>query len=310
MNADVNADVVVLGGGAAGLAGAVALARSLRDVVVVDAGEPRNAPAGHAHNVLGREGIDPLDLLAAGREEARGYGARILADRAVTARRDGSGFVLELLSGRVVRARRVLLATGLVDELPDVPGLRQFWGGSVLHCPFCHGYEVRGQRIGVLGSRPTALHQALMFRRLSPDVTLFVQDLDVPDETARQFRALGVTVREGTVRRVGGTPGDLVVDLDGEDVGVQALVVTPYYRARADLFRQLGGQLATNERGEFVPTGPGGATDVPGVWAAGNVADLSAMVAGSAGAGVLAGAAIHGDLIAEDARALVAAHPW
>lgn len=302
----ITCDVVVLGAGAAGTSGAIALARSLRSVVVVDAGDPRNAVSEHAHNVLGREGIRPLDLLAEGRREAEGYGVRFLAERAVVARREGEGFVLELLGGQTVRARRLLLATGLTDELPDVPGLRQFWGRSVLHCPFCHGYEVRGQRIGVLGTRPTALHQVLMFRQLSDDVTLFLGDLDLPPETAGQFRALGVTVREGVVRGVSGTDGDLRVDLDGTPVPVQALVVTPYYRARADLFAQLGGALETNPMGEFVPTTTGGATSVPGVFAAGNVASLGAMVQAASGDGVLAGAAINGDLVLADARAAVA----
>jgi thioredoxin reductase (NADPH) len=303
----VSCDVVVVGGATAGLSGAIALARSLRRVVVVDGGEPRNAPAAHAHNVLGREGVRPLDLLAAGRAEALGYGVEFVEDRAVLARRDGAEIVVETLQGNEVRARRLLLATGLVDELPDVPGVGEFWGGSVLHCPFCHGYEVRGRRIGILGSRPSALHQALMFRQLSPDVTLFAQDLEIPEENSAQFAALGIAVERGTVRSVSGTEGDLTLDVDGTPFGVEALVVTPYFRARADLFAQLGGELAQNPMGEFVPTTFGGATDVPGVWAAGNVADLSAMVQGSSGAGVMAGAHINGDLIASDARAAVEA---
>lgn len=303
---DVEVDVAVVGGGAAGLAAAVALGRSLRSVVVVDAGEPRNAPAAHAHNVLGREGIGPLDLLAAGREEARGYGVRFVADRVVTADREGSGFRLGLLGGSVVRARRLLLATGLVDELPDVPGLRRLWGTGVLHCPFCHGYEVRGQHVGVLGVRASSLHQVLLFRALTDRVTFFRQDLDVPVETAAQFRALGVEVVEGPVRGAGGEPGRVTVDVGGRPVGVEALVVAPWFRARGEVFAQLGGELATNAMGEFVPVQPGGATAVPGVFAAGNVTDPGAMVAAATGAGVLAGVAVHGDLVQEDVRALVA----
>lgn len=303
---DVEVDVAVVGGGAAGLAAAVALGRSLRSVVVVDAGEPRNAPAAHAHNVLAREGIGPLDLLAAGREEARGYGVRFVADRVVTADREGHRFRLGLLGGSAVRARRLLLATGLVDELPDVPGLRRLWGTGVLHCPFCHGYEVRGQRVGVLGSRPSSLHQVLLFRALTERVTFFRQDLDVPAETAAQFRALGVEVVEGPLRGVGGEPGALRVDVGGSGVEVDALVVAPWFRARGEVFAQLGGALATNAMGEFVPVQPGGATAVPGVWAAGNVTDPGAMLAAATGAGVLAGVALHGDLVQEDVRALVA----
>ncbi len=189
-DAEADVDVAVVGGGAAGLAAAVALGRSLRSVVVLDAGEPRNAPAAHAHNVLGREGIGPLDLLAAGREEARGYGVRFLADRVVTADREGSGFRLGLLGGSAVRARRLLLATGLVDELPRSRAAAAV-GDGVLHCPFCHGYEVRGQHVGVLGSRPSSLHQVLLFRALTDRVTFFRQDLDVPPEVERSSARSG-----------------------------------------------------------------------------------------------------------------------
>ncbi|GAB3456513.1 NAD(P)/FAD-dependent oxidoreductase [Kineococcus endophyticus] len=299
-------DVAVVGGGAGGPAAAVALSRSLRSVVVVDAGEPRNAPAAHAFDVLGREGIDPLDLLAAGREEARGYGVRFLADRVVTADREGPGFRLGLLGGSAVRSRRLLLATGLVDELPDVPGLRRWWGAGILHCAFCHGYEVRGQHVGVLGSRPSSLHQVLLFRALTDRVTFFRQDLDVPAESAAQFRALGVEVVEGAARGVSGEPGALRVDVGSRPVEVEALVVAPWFRARGEVFAQLGGELATNAVGQFVPVQPGGATSLPGVWAAGNVTDPGAVVAAATGAGVLAGVAVHGDLVQEDVRALVA----
>ena len=305
--ADLRCDVVVVGAGAAGLSAAVVLARSLRSVVVVDGGDPRNAVAAHAHNVLGREGVRPLDLLAAGRREAEGYGVRFLDDRAEAARRDGDGFELRLLSGTVVRARRLVLATGLTDELPDVPGLQEFWGSSVLHCPYCHGWEVRGQRIGVLATSAMSLHQALLFRQLSEDVTLFVQDLEIPAGTAAQFAALGVPMLPGTVRRVSGSDGDLRVDLDGTEVAVQALVVAPRFAARAELFTQLGGELTAHPSGSFVQTGMAGATDVAGVWAAGNVTDLSAWVAASTGSGVLAGAAVHADLAMTDAHAAVAA---
>src|SRR4051812_2274907 len=148
---DERYDVVVIGGGAAGLSGALALARARRRVLVIDAGEPRNAPAGHVHNYLGREGTPPAELLAAGRAEVGGYGGQVSGGRVTGAERtDDAGFRVGLDDGRTVRARRLLVATGLVDQLPDVPGLGDLWGSDVLHCPYCHGWEVRDRAIGVL----------------------------------------------------------------------------------------------------------------------------------------------------------------
>jgi len=167
-------DVVVVGGGAAGLSGALALVRSRRRVLVIDAGSPRNAPAGHVHNFLTRDGTPPGDLLALGRAEVAGYGGEFVDGAVAAASRDDDGFVVTLADGREVRARRLLVTSGLVDELPDVPGLAERWGRDVLHCPYCHGWEVRDQPIGVLATGALAVHQALMFRQLSADVTLLL----------------------------------------------------------------------------------------------------------------------------------------
>lgn len=301
----MDADVAIIGGGPAGLSAAVALARSLRRVVVVDAGEPRNAPAAGAHNVLAREGASAAVLLAEGRKEAQHYGAEIVLDRVTNARRTEEGFELELAEGRSLGARRVLLATGLIDELPDVAGVRELWGKRVLHCPFCHGWEVRGQRIGVLGTGERNVHQALLFRQLSDDVTFFLHTLEhLSVEDREQFAALDIQVVAGVVREL--RDGDtLHVLLSDREVSIDALVVAPRFLARADLYEQLGGTLQDHPFGAFIATDQTGRTDVSGVWAAGNVTDLMAMVSASMGAGVMAGAAINGDLVAEDAaRAL------
>ena len=322
-------DVLIIGGGAAGLSAATTLARSLRDVLVVDAGEPRNAPAHAAHNLLGREGVNPLELLAAGRAEAESYGARIVRDRAVSisrveVRREGGGFAVELGSGATATARRLLLATGLVDELPDVPGLRDHWGSRVLHCPYCHGWEVRGRKIGVLASSPMAVHQALLFRQLSEDVTVFLHELPgFGPEEAAQLEAIGVRTVPGRAVRVesgqeGTTPdagqaagasagtGLALVLEDGARVDVDALVVGPRMVARGELYEQLGGTLSEHPMGLFIETGPMGKTPLEGVWAAGNANDLSAMVSVAGGAGTMAAAAINADLAGEDARAAAA----
>ena len=174
-------EVVVIGGGAAGLAGAVALLRSRRSVLLVDAGDPRNAPAGHVHNFLTQDGTAPDVLYAAGRTEVQAYGGQILHGDVDTLERDDDLFRIQV-QDRKVTARRVLVATGARDELPDIAGLAERWGIDVLHCPYCHGWEVRDQHIGVLATGPLAVHQALMFRQLSAQVTL-LQHTGPPADT-------------------------------------------------------------------------------------------------------------------------------
>ena len=196
-------DVVVIGGGAAGLSGAVTLARARRSVLVVDDGTPRNAPADGVHGILGQEGVSPLELLVRGRAELAGYGGALRTGRVVAAAREDDGFVVTLDDGTTERARRLLVATGLVDDLPDVPGLRERWGHDVLHCPYCHGWEVRDQPIGVLATSERAVHQALLFRQWSDDVVLLQHTAPEPTpEQAEQLAARGIRVVPGVV--VGG----------------------------------------------------------------------------------------------------------
>ncbi|ALG84801.1 NAD(P)/FAD-dependent oxidoreductase [Gordonia phthalatica] len=299
-------DVAVVGGGAAGLSAAVALGRSLRSVVVIDAGEQRNLPASTAHNVLGREGVAPRDLIAAGREEAERYAAEIVADTVVEARRDDEGFALVLASGRMIRARRILLTTGLVDHLPDIPGLADAWGATVLHCPYCHGWEVRGQRIGVLATGPMAEHQALLFHRLSDRVTVFDHAAVLDGAARRRLAAMDVSVVDGAVGevRVDGTRVRAVL-VGPTAYEVDAVVVGSRMHARAEVFTMLGGTVSEHPLGSVVEVDPMGRTSVDGVWAAGNVCDLSAMVGTAAGAGVKVGVALNADLIADEVRALI-----
>jgi thioredoxin reductase len=305
-------DVVVVGGGAAGLNGALMLARSRRSVVVIDAGSPRNAPAEGVHGLLARDGMPPAELLERGRAEVRRYGGHVVAGTVAEAARDGGGFTVGLAGGRTVRARRLLVTTGLVDELPDVPGLAERWGRDVVHCPYCHGWEVRDRAIGVLSSGPMSVHQTLLFRQLSDDVVFFAHTAPRPDgEQAEQLAARGVKVVEGEVAALEIADDRLVgVRLaDGTVVARDALAVASRMTARAGFLAGLG--LRTVEHpsgaGEHVPADAVGRTDVPGVWVAGNVTDLSAQVGAAAAAGAMAGAQINADLVAEEARDAVAA---
>ena len=303
-------DAVVVGGGAAGLGGALVLARSRRSVVVVDGGQPRNAPAAGVHGYLTRDGMLPAELVRMGRLEVEGYGGRVLDGQVEQVHRGSDGrLTVTLTDGRTLTGRRLLVATGLVDELPDVPGVQERWGRDVLHCPYCHGWEVRDQAIAVLASGPMSAHQALLFRQLSDDVTYLGHTLPPTAEQQEQLRARGVRLVEGPV-------AGLQVELDrltgvrladGTVVPCAALVVATRMRARTGFLAGLG--LAPVDHpfgvGDHLSADPTGRTEAPGVWVAGNVTDLSAQVGAAAAAGALAGAQINGDLALEDTRVAV-----
>jgi thioredoxin reductase (NADPH) len=308
-------DVVVVGGGAAGLSGAVALARSRRSVLVVDGGEPRNAPAQGVHNLLGQEGRPPAELLEAGREELRGYGGELVAATATGARRGVDGtFTVELDDGRTVRARRLLVATGLQDELPPIAGLAERWGKDVLHCPYCHGWEVRDSTVGVLATSPLVMHSALLWRQLTDDVTVFVPDArTLSADDLERLAARDVDVVTGEVAALEVADGRLsgVRLADGRVVAREVVVVAPRFTARSAVLADLGIEPQEQRMGDTVigtavPPGPDGATSVPGVWVAGNVADLRAQVVASAAQGLMAGARINAELVEEDTALAVA----
>lgn len=304
-------DVLVLGGGAAGLSGALTLARSRRSVLVLDAGEPRNAPADGVHAFLTRDGLPPAELVRLGRAEVESYGGRIRAGSAIAARRDGELFAVDTTDGDTLHARRLLVATGLVDELPDLPGVRELWGHDVLHCPYCHGWEVRDQPVAVLGSGPNSLHQVKLFRQLTADLVYLRHHAPTPtDEEAEQLAALGVTVIDEEVAGLETADGRLtgVRLAGGRIVPRTALVVGPRFVARSAVLEDLGVPVVDHPwGGRYVATvDTTGRTEVPGVWVAGNVADLSAQVVAAAVAGTMAGARINADLVEEDTARAVA----
>ena len=305
-------DVVIVGGGAAGLAAGLQLARCRRSVVVVDAGEPRNAPAAHMHGYLGHDGLPPAELVAIGRDEVERYGGRIVDGRVATVTPDeGAGFGVVLTDGRTIRARRVLLATGLVDELPDVPGVREQWGRGVIHCPYCHGYEVRDQRVVVLATTPMAGHQALLFRQLSLHVTVVVHDGPEPEgEDRRRLHARRVPIIGGPVAEVVVDDGEVrgVRLADGRVLAADAVVVQPRFVARTSMLADLGLETvpAPMGTGTALEVDERGATAVPGVYAAGNVSDVSAQVLQAAAQGSRVAAVVNHDLAVEDAERALA----
>jgi thioredoxin reductase len=290
-------DVVVVGGGAAGLSAALVLGRARRRVVVVDAGAPRNAPAAHMQGFLSRDGMSPADLSAAGRAEVTGYGVELVEDQVVGIE---SGFVVRLAGGRLLNARRILVATGVRDELPEIPGVRERWGRDLLHCPYCHGWEVRDQPIGVFGTVAGSVQHAQLVRQWSDDVAFFVHTYDLTSAEHAELEARGVRVVPGEVAR-------LVVDddrlagvqlIDGRVIARSAVFIRPGNLPHADgLLTGLGCEV--NEAG-FVTVDDTGRTSTVGVWAAGNVVDPRAQVITAAGAGSAAAIAVNADLVQED----------
>jgi thioredoxin reductase len=286
-------DVAIIGGGAAGLSAALVLGRAKRRVVVVDAGAPRNAPAAHMQGFLSRDGTSPAGLLRAARAEVQGYGVEIVDDRVMEAT---AGFALRLAGGRTVEARQVLLATGAVDDLPDVAGARERWGRDLLHCPYCHGWEVRDQPIGVLVS----VEHAHLLRQWSDDVILFTHTTAIAPAERATLDARGIAVVDGSVERLVVTDDRLrAVQLaDGRSVPRAALFVRPALRAHPDgPATALGCELLA---GGLVRVDADGRTSVPGVWAAGNAANPRAQVITAAGEGSTVAIAINTELVADD----------
>jgi thioredoxin reductase len=302
-------DVVVVGGGAAGLNGALMLARSRRSVVVIDAGQPRNAPADGVHGLLARDGMPPAELLERGRAEVRSYGGAVVAGTVTTVDRLPSGFTVGLADGRTVSARRLLVTTGVFDELPEIPGLRERWGRDVIHCPYCHGWEVRDRAIGVLATSPMVAHQALLFRQLSDDVTVFSHAVELTSIDRERMLARGIRIVDGTVAglRVDDDRITGVLLADGTVVGRDVLTVQSRAVVRAGFLTGLG--LTTVEHpmgmGTYVVADQAGQSSVPGVYLAGNVSDLGAQVGAAAAAGALAGARLNADLVDEETTAAV-----
>ncbi|MGC9669322.1 NAD(P)/FAD-dependent oxidoreductase [Planosporangium sp. 12N6] len=313
-------DVVVIGGGAAGLNGALMLARSRRSVVVIDNGSPRNAPAKAMHGFIVLDGTPPAEILQRGREQVRQYGGRIVFGEVISAEPaspsvDGDlRFTVSLADGHMITARRILVATGLTDVLPEVPGLAEHWGRSVVHCPYCHGWEVRDKPIGILATGPASIGHALLFRQLTEDLTYFTHGTDLDEDTRARFTARGIRIIETAVKEVVNDEDGALAWVrlaDGQVVARRVLAVATQMQARAQGLEGLCLPMRDlpNNMGSGFATGMAGTTEVPGVWVAGNATDLTAQVGAAAAAGALAGAHINSVLATADADAALHAAP-
>ncbi|MFE3665581.1 NAD(P)/FAD-dependent oxidoreductase [Streptomyces sp. NPDC059164] len=305
-------DAVVIGGGAAGLTAAVVLARARFATVVVDRGEPRNRLADHMHGYLTRDGMAPGEFVTQGRKELARYGGTILPASVAEAHRIPDGtFRLRLDDGRTLRARSVLVATGLTDDLPAIPGLAERWASQVLHCPHCHGWELQGRAVAVIGGAAGAVsaHHAALMRRHSSSVTFCVNGSEISDAERRRLTAYGVRLVDTPVTRVssaadptGGEP--MTIEFDGgEALSCGAVFVAPRPVPHDAVLKMVG--AGENPENGLVAVDQQGATDVPGVWAAGNVVHPRAQVVAAAGAGSTAGIGMAGWLLEQELSAAV-----
>ncbi|MFD5090562.1 NAD(P)/FAD-dependent oxidoreductase [Amycolatopsis thailandensis] len=295
-------DVVIIGGGVAGLSAALVLGRARRKVVVIDGGSPRNAPAAHSHGFLTRDGIPPKELLATGRDEVRAYGVEIVDDVVHRLRHDRA---VELASGRVISGRRIVVTTGLADELPDVPGVAERFGTDVLHCPYCHGWEVRDQRFGVLATSDKAVHQALIVWQWSKDLTFFTHTQQISADDRAKLTGLGIRIVDGKVSELAVENDRLtgVRLVDGEVVERDVVFVGPKFVPHDELLAQIG--CARTETGSIAVDAQG-RTNVDGVWAAGNVVDPMAQLVVAAGDAYRMATVLNFDLVLEDQGATLA----
>lgn len=285
-------EVIIIGGSYAGLSAALQLGRARKNILVVDAGERRNRFASHSHGFLGQDGKAPGDIIAEARRQIERYPTIHWAEGRVT-NAEGSfdDFVIEIDGNRRERAARLILATGVTDELPDIAGLKERWGSAVFHCPYCHGYELDQRRIGVIAASPLAIHPALML----PDwgeTTFFTNGIFVPDaEQNALLSARGVRVEKERIREIAGHAD--VVLADGRSIALAGLFTQPKLRIASDWIEKLGCTVEEGPMGSSIVTDAVKQTTVRGIFACGDVARPAGSVALSVGDGAMAGTAAH-----------------
>ncbi|MDW6025241.1 NAD(P)/FAD-dependent oxidoreductase [Mesorhizobium sp. BAC0120] len=296
-------DAIIIGGSFAGLSAATQLARARRNVLVLDAGEPRNRFADHSHGFLTQDGSTPQAIREEARRQLAAYPtAAVFETLAVNAVATGEGFEVATNGGRTFATRKLILATGIRDTLPAVPGLAELWGRRVLHCPYCHGYEVAGGVLGVLAAGPTALHQAILVAEWG-DVTLFGNGAFEPDnEQVAQMQERKLRFERAPVVAVderSGEGGLTVVLSDGRSARLDALFTAPRTSMASPLAEQLGCAFGDGMMGPFIKVDERQRTTVPCVYAAGDAARPSHNIALAVADGAWAGICAHQSLVFE-----------
>jgi thioredoxin reductase len=293
-------DAIVIGGSFAGLSAATYLARARRSVAIVDTGAPRNRFATHSHGFLAQDGSNPGAVLATARAQVAAYPTTTFINaKATRAGGQTDGFSVELETGETLSGRRLVLAFGISDELPDVPGIAERWGNSVIHCPYCHGYEFSNQRLGVLYSSEKSLHQAMLIAEWGP-TTLYLNGAPLPDSaTLAELEKRKVAIEPAGVAALHGDGTSLsAIELaDGRRPAIDALYVAPQNHLNSDIATQLGCVMDTNPAGTTIRASSMQETSVPGVFAAGDITRGAHSVTWASSDGVTAGVSAHRSLV-------------
>lgn len=289
-------DVIIIGGSYAGLSAALQLGRARKNVLVVDAGKRRNRFASHSHGFLGQDGKAPGEIVAEARRQIERYQTIEWAEGRVTDAEGSFGdFAVEIDGHRRESAARLILAMGVTDELPDITGLKERWGSSVFHCPYCHGYELDQGKIGVIAASPMAIHHALML----PDwgeTTFFTNGIFVPDmDQDALLSARGVRVEKDRIAEIAGH-ADVVLS-DGRSIALAGLFTQPKLRITSDWIGKLGCSVEEGPMGSSIVIDAMKQTTARGVFACGDVARPAGTVALAVGDGAMAGAAAHRSIL-------------
>ena len=293
-------DAIIIGGSFAGLSAAMYIARARRSVCIIDTGSPRNRFAAHSHGFFAQDGSEPGTMLATARSQVAAYPtATFIEGDAISAAREPDGFSVKLATGKMLESTKLVLAFGMSDELPAIPGLAERWGRSVLHCPYCHGYEFSGQRLGVLNVSPRSLHQTMLIAEWGPTTLYLNGDCEPDQATLVRLRERGVFIEPAPVRALHGTGARLSsIELaDGRMSAVDALYLGPRTSLNSDIAQQLGCEMDEGPFGSIIRTDAEKMTTVSGVYAAGDITRSAHNVTWASADGVTAGMAVHRSLV-------------
>jgi len=284
-------DVIIVGGSFAGLTAAMQLGRARRKVTVLDTGLNRNRYAAHAHNILGHDGTPPGDLLASARAQVALYPTVDLVNgKAISVAGEPDNYIVTTGDGAAIEGRRLILSYGIVDDFPAIPGFAECWGKTVIHCPFCHGYEVASRRWGLVYSSPMSLHGPVLYANWTDDITLFLDGHPIIDEERHKLDKRGVKIVDGKIAEIHHDQGRIaaVSTADGGRVELDALYAHPRNRPSADLHTQLGLEMTDTPTGTMIAVGDMQLTSRPGIYAAGDLTTAMHSVTFASNSGSLA----------------------